>query len=113
MLDWRPPPSDFRYMAANSLNRAPTKVVRFGLFEADLRLDELRKNGVRVKIQDLPFQALKLLLGHPNEVVTREDFRRALWPRDVLVDFDLGIRSAIKRLRDALGDSAENPELDC
>jgi DNA-binding winged helix-turn-helix (wHTH) protein/TolB-like protein len=109
MLDWRPPPSDFRSMAANSLNRAPKKVVRFGLFEADLRLDELRKNGVRVKIQDLPFQALKLLLGHPNEVVTREDFRRALWPRDVFVDFDLGIRSAIKRLRDALGDSAENP----
>jgi DNA-binding winged helix-turn-helix (wHTH) protein len=81
----------------------------FGVFEADLRSDELRKNGVKIRIQDLPFRALKLLLGRPNVVITREEFRQALWPGDVFVDFDLGIRSAIKRLRDALGDSAENP----
>jgi len=95
-------------MPANSLNRTPT-VVLFGVFEADLRSDELRKSGVKIRIQDLPFRALKLLLSRPNEVITREEFRQALWPDDVYVDFDLGIRSAIKRLRDALGDSAENP----
>ncbi len=95
-------------MPLNSLNRTPA-VILFGVFEADLRTDELRKNGVKVRIQDLPFRALKLLLSRPNEVVTREEFRQALWPDDVFVDFDLGIRSAIKRLRDALGDSAENP----
>jgi DNA-binding winged helix-turn-helix (wHTH) protein/TolB-like protein len=96
-------------MPANSLNRMPKTLVLFGVFEADLRSDELRKNGVKIRIQDLPFRALKLLLGRPNEVITREEFRQALWPGDVFVDFDLGIRSAIKRLRDALGDSAENP----
>ncbi|MGD0212827.1 MAG: winged helix-turn-helix domain-containing protein [Terriglobales bacterium] len=95
-------------MSIDSLNRLPA-VVLFGVFEADLRSDELRKNGVKVRIQDLPFRALKLLLSRPNEVITREEFRQALWPDDVFVDFDLGIRSAIKRLRDALGDSAENP----
>jgi DNA-binding winged helix-turn-helix (wHTH) protein/tetratricopeptide (TPR) repeat protein len=84
-------------------------VLRFGVFEADLRAGELRKNGVRVKIQDLPFRALKLLLSRPNLVITRDEFRHALWPQDVFVDFDRGISSAIKRLRDALGDAAENP----
>jgi TolB-like protein/DNA-binding winged helix-turn-helix (wHTH) protein len=96
-------------MPANSLHRAPNTVVRFGVFEADLRSDELRRNGVKVRIQDLPFRALKLLLSRPNEVITRGEFRQTLWSGDVFVDFDLGIRSAIKRLRDALGDSAENP----
>src|SRR5271157_1020252 len=95
-------------MPTNSLNGTPT-VVLFGVFEADLRSDELRKKGVKVRIQDLPFRALKLLLSRPNEIITREEFRQALWPGDVFVDFDLAIRSAIKRLRDALGDSAENP----
>jgi len=96
-------------MPTGSLNRTPNTVVLFGVFEADLRLGELRRNGVKVRIQDLPFRALKLLLSRPSEVITREEFRQALWPDDVFVDFDLGIRSAIKRLRDALGDSAENP----
>lgn len=84
-------------------------LVRFGVFEADVRSGELRKNGVRVKIQDLPFRALKLLLSRPNEVLSREEFRQALWPEGVFVDFDHGISSAINRLRDALGDSADNP----
>jgi TolB-like protein/DNA-binding winged helix-turn-helix (wHTH) protein len=84
-------------------------VVRFGVFEADLRSGDLRKNGVKVKIQELPFRALKLLLSRPDEVLSREEFRKALWPDDVFVDFDHGINSAINRLRDALGDSAENP----
>ena len=87
----------------------PNSVVRFGVFEADLRSGELRKDGVKIKIQDLPFRALRLLLSHPNEVLSRDQFRRHLWPDDVFVDFDHGISSAINRLRDALGDSAENP----
>ncbi len=84
-------------------------VVRFGVFEADLHAGDLRKKGTRVKIQDLPFRALGVLLSRPNEVVTREEFRQALWPQDVFLDFDRAISSAIKRLRDALGDPAENP----
>ena len=84
-------------------------LIRFGLFEADLRSGELRKNGVKVKIQELPFRALRLLLGRPNEVLSREEFRHFLWPEGVFVDFDHGISSAINRLRDALGDSADNP----
>jgi DNA-binding winged helix-turn-helix (wHTH) protein/Tfp pilus assembly protein PilF len=84
-------------------------VVRFGVFEADLRSGELRKCGVKVKIQELPFQALKLLVSHSNEVISRDQLREALWPDDVYVDFDRGVISAINRLRDALGDSAENP----
>src|SRR5258708_3668209 len=84
-------------------------LVCFGVFEADLRSGELRKCGVKVKIQELPFQALKLLLSRPNEVIHRDQLRQALWPDDVYVDFDRGVISAINRLRDALGDSAENP----
>jgi DNA-binding winged helix-turn-helix (wHTH) protein/tetratricopeptide (TPR) repeat protein len=84
-------------------------VARFGVFEADLRSGELRKSGIRVKVQEIPFRALRLLLAHPNEVVSRDQLRQALWPDDVHVDFDRGVISAINRLRDALGDSAENP----
>ncbi len=92
-----------------SVSGSAARIVRFGIFEADVCADELRKNGVRVKIQDLPFRALKLLLSRPNEIVTREEFRQELWPQDVFVDFDRGISSAIKRLRDTLDDSAGNP----
>jgi TolB-like protein/DNA-binding winged helix-turn-helix (wHTH) protein len=84
-------------------------VIRFGVFEADLRAGELRRKGAKVRIQDLPFRALALLLSRPGEVISREEFRQALWPADVFVDFEQGISSAIMRLRDALGDSAENP----
>ncbi len=82
---------------------------RFGLFEADLRAGELRRNGVKVRLQDLPFRALTLLLSRPGEVITRQEFREALWPADIFVDFEQGISSAVMRLRDALGDSADNP----
>ena len=85
------------------------EVVRFGVFEADLRAGELRRNGAKVRIQDLPFRALTLLLTHPGVVISREEFRQALWPADVFVDFEQGISSAIMRLRDALRDSADNP----
>src|SRR5579863_10317967 len=83
--------------------------VRFGIFEADLRAGELLRSGVKVRIQDLPFRALSILLSRPGEVISREELRRVLWPEDVFVDFDQGISSAMRRLRNALGDSADNP----
>jgi TolB-like protein/DNA-binding winged helix-turn-helix (wHTH) protein len=89
--------------------RTTPLLVRFGVFEADLRAGELRRNGVKVRLQDLPFRALALLLTRPGEVITREEFRQSLWPSDVFVDFEQGISSAVMRLRDALGDSAGNP----
>src|SRR6202045_4306536 len=84
-------------------------LVRFGVFEADLRAGELRRNGVKVRLQDLPFRALTLLLTRPGEVITREEFRQGLWHSDTFVDFEQGISSAVMRLRDALRDSADNP----
>src|ERR1700733_11217944 len=88
---------------------ARTRAARFGAFEVDLRSGELRKHGIRLKIQDQPFQVLAHLLEHPGEVVTREELRQKLWPADTFVDFDTGLNSAIKKLRDALSDSAEEP----
>ena len=84
-------------------------VVQFGVFEADLRAGELRRNGARVRLQDQPFQVLAFLLERPGKLVTREELQARLWPADTFVDFDHGLNAAIKRLRDALGDSAENP----
>jgi len=83
--------------------------IRFGLFELDLRNGELRKQGIKVRLQQQPFQILVALLQHTGEVVTREDLREQLWPMDTFVDFEHGLNAAVKRLRDALGDSAENP----
>jgi DNA-binding winged helix-turn-helix (wHTH) protein/Tfp pilus assembly protein PilF len=92
-----------------SSSQAPPALYRFGVFEADVRAGELRRNGVKVRLQDLPFRALTLLLTRPGEVITREEFRQALWPSDIFVDFEQGISSAVMRLRDALRDSADNP----
>src|SRR5207244_3615052 len=84
-------------------------VIRFGVFEVDLPAGRIRRNGLRVHLQDQPFRVLAMLLERPGEVVTREDLRARLWPSDTFVDFDHGLNAAVKRLRDALGDSAENP----
>jgi len=84
-------------------------LIRFGMFEADVRAGELRRNGAKVRLQDLPFRALTLLLSRPGVVITREEFRQSLWPADVFVDFEQSISSAMMRLRDALDDSADNP----
>jgi DNA-binding winged helix-turn-helix (wHTH) protein len=83
--------------------------IRFGIFEVDLGGRELRKRGVRVKLQEQPFQVLQILLRHPGDVVTREELREMIWPADTFVDFDQGLNNAVKRLRDALGDSADTP----
>jgi len=86
-----------------------TSKVQFGIFEADLRAGELLRNGSKVKLQEQPFQVLTVLLERAGEVVSREDLRTKLWPSDTFVDFDHSLNAAVRRLRDALGDSAENP----
>ncbi len=83
--------------------------VRFGVFEFRPRAMELRRNGVRVKLQDQPGQILAALLAVPGDLVTREELRKRLWPADTFVDFDHSLNTAVKRLRDVLGDSADNP----
>jgi len=83
--------------------------VRFGVYELDVRGGELRRNGIRVKLQEQPFQILQILLERPGEVITRDELRQKIWPSDTFVDFDHGINNAIKRLRAALSDSAEKP----
>ena len=84
-------------------------VIHFGVFELDAHSGELRKNGIRIKLQQQPLQVLSLLLDRPGEVVTREELRERLWPQDVYVDFDRGLNKAMGKLRDALGDSADSP----
>src|SRR6266853_6999713 len=83
--------------------------VRFDIFELDADAGELRKQGTRMKLQEQPFQMLQVLLQRPGEVVTREELQQKIWPSDTFVDFDHGINNAIKRLREALGDTAETP----
>lgn len=82
---------------------------RFGQFEADLTSRELLRQGVRVRLQDLPFRLLGILLERAGEVVSREELRQRLWPADTYVEFDGSLNAALKRLRSALGDPAENP----
>jgi TolB-like protein/DNA-binding winged helix-turn-helix (wHTH) protein len=86
-----------------------SSIARFGLFELDLRAGELRKNGVKIKLQEQSFRILAALLRKPGDVISREELRRELWPSDTFVDFDHSLNAAVKRLRDALDDSAENP----
>lgn len=88
---------------------APTRVVRFGLFEVDLDGNELRKRGVRLKLQDQPQSLLKILLEHPGVLVTRDDLRNRLWKPGTYVEFDHSLNTAMMRLREALGDSSDNP----
>ena len=82
----------------------------FGAFELDPLSHELRRSGVRIKIQDQPFLILVKLLEHPGQVVTRDELRSALWHDGTFVDFDTSLNSAVKRLREALGDSVEAPQ---
>jgi|ERR1700686_4424221 cholera toxin transcriptional activator len=82
---------------------------RFGVYEADPGSGELRKSGVRLRVQEQPFQVLLTLLRRPSEVVTREELRQQLWPEDTFVDFDHSLNTVINKLREALSDSAANP----
>ena len=84
-------------------------IVRFGVFELELRTGELRKSGLRMALQDQPLQVLTMLLERRGELVTRDELRQRLWPADTFVDFEQGLNAAVRRLRAVLGDSAEVP----
>lgn len=89
---------------------APTrKVFRFGVYEADSQSGELRKSGVRLRLQEQPFQVLLLLMERQGEVVSREELRQRLWPADTFVDFDRALNTIVNKIREVLGDSASNP----
>src|ERR1051325_11298738 len=83
--------------------------LQFGVFELDLRAGELRKRGVKLRLQEQPFQVLAMLVERPGETVAREDLRNRLWTAETFVDFDHGVNKAVNRIRDALGDSATSP----
>ena len=86
-----------------------SRILRFGVFEVDLDTGELRKSGMRQKLGGQPFEVLRLLLEHPQQIVTREQLQQRIWPKDTFVDYDLALRKSITRLREVLGDSAESP----
>jgi cholera toxin transcriptional activator len=85
------------------------KIFRFGIFEADMSAGELRKAGVRLRLQEQPFQVLGLFLERPGEVISREEIQNKLWPSGTFVDFDHSLNTAINKIREALDDSASNP----
>jgi len=93
------------------MERAPSRlrVLKFGVFEVDLNAGELRKAGMRQKLAGQPFQVLQLLLEHPQEIVTREELQHRIWPKDTFVDYDLALKKAVNRVREALGDSVNSP----
>src|SRR5262245_21250465 len=86
-----------------------SRIIRFSTFELNLHTGELRQRGQKVKLQEQPLQVLLALLERPGELVTRDELRDKLWPADTFVDFDHSLNAAIKRLRDALGESADAP----
>jgi eukaryotic-like serine/threonine-protein kinase len=92
-----------------SIETQPASVCRFGTFEVDVRVGELRKKGVRIKLQEQPFLVLKVLLARHGEIVSREELRSQIWSAETFVDFDNSLNTAINKLREALGDSADNP----
>ncbi|MCI0352097.1 MAG: winged helix-turn-helix domain-containing protein [Acidobacteriales bacterium] len=88
---------------------SPASIRRFSVYELDVRTGELRKNGMRLRLQEQPFQVLAMLLERPGELVTRDDLRQKLWPADTFVDFDHGLNTAVNKLREVLADSAASP----
>jgi TolB-like protein/Tfp pilus assembly protein PilF len=97
------------YLLAMGRFHSTRGIVRFGTFEADFRAGELKKRGVKIKLQEQPLQVLESLLQHPGEVVTREELKQRIWPADTFVDFEQGLYNSVRRLRDALNDSVEKP----
>src|SRR6266446_4102386 len=89
--------------------RVAPRLVQFGPFEVNLQTGELRKQGIRIRLQPKPWQVLRTLLENPGSVVTREELRSRLWPEDTFIDFESGVNTAINRLRLALSDSADHP----
>lgn len=83
--------------------------LRFGVFEADLRSGELTKRGARIHLPEKPFRVLAALLSRPGEMLTRQELQQRLWPGETFVDFDNNLNAAVRKLREALGDSADSP----
>jgi DNA-binding winged helix-turn-helix (wHTH) protein len=102
-------PKGAKLRAALRVSNSTSRIIRFSSFEVNLHTGELRQRGQKVKLQEQPLQVLAALLERPGELVTREELRGKLWPVDTFVDFDHSLNAAIKRLRDALGESAETP----
>src|SRR5713226_8893434 len=100
---------NFGYLEVPVSANLSSRITRFSTFEVNFHTGELRQRGQKVKLQEQPLQVLAALLERPGEMVTREELRSKLWPADTFVDFDHGLNAAIKRLRDALGESAEAP----
>jgi TolB-like protein/Flp pilus assembly protein TadD len=96
-------------LAMGRVQPSDDKTIQFGIFEVNLRAGELRKRGIKIKLQEQPLQILQILLDNPGNVVTREELQQKIWPADTFVDFDHGLNNAIRRLREALGDSADTP----
>src|SRR5579859_5945727 len=85
------------------------QILQFGVFELDLHRGELRKEGIKVKLQEQPLKVLQLLLENPGQIITHEQLRAHVWPANTFVEFDQGLYSAMARLREALGDAADSP----
>src|ERR1700685_3604832 len=105
VLDSRSTPKGYVVMEPSS----PKSVVRFGTYEVSLQSGEVRKSGLRIKVQQQQLKLLEILLWRPGEVVTREELCSRVWPNETFGDFDQALNIAIAKLRTALGDSAENP----
>jgi len=95
----------------NRVETAPrlSRIIKFGVFEVNLDAGELRKSGMRQKLGGQPFEVLRLLVEHPQEIVTREELQQHIWPGDTFVDYDLALKKAVNRIREVLGDSADSP----
>jgi DNA-binding winged helix-turn-helix (wHTH) protein len=87
----------------------PDRIIRFGVFEVDLQEAELRQSGLRQKLSPQAFEVLRAMLERPGELVTREELRERLWPGNITVDYELGLKKSINRIREVLGDSSDHP----
>ena len=109
---WRKERGHCAPLALKGAMKSPTPgahVFRFGVFELDARSGELRRHGLKIRLPDQSFQILRALLMRPGELVTRDELRQLLWTAGTFVDFEVGLNSAVRKLREALDDSAENP----
>ena len=91
------------------LGSSQPRIIRFGAIELDVRAEEIRKYGLKIRLHKQSAQILQMLLEHPGEVVLREEIRQRLWPNDTTVEFDHSINAAVQKLREALGESADKP----
>jgi len=103
--------AEFRQVIRMPVSAPAGSVLRFDIFQLDLRASELRKRGVKLRLQGQPLQVLATLLKHSGDLVTREELRDQIWPADTFVDFDHSLHNAIARIREALGGFSPEPTL--